>query len=238
MFESDPISIRQLHTARLIEGEQARNQHKVVYPRGNRPHPGRRLVAMAKHLSFVPRRTYASPLDPSLEPFAGMDRKALRRLSQHLSILGVPAGTSLGRQGEIADRFVIVLSGRVGVTIDGVPEAVLDEGSHFAAMPLLDHSTNALQRASFSTMVPSRLACASPEQFRTILAEFPLVAYRINQIVDARRAYLARRMDRSNADQAITQRTGTQRTGAERTGTDRTVADHLEAMKFPVHIGG
>lgn len=180
MFPTDPISVRQLVDAELLVAQEHRHV-KVVSQRT----PRWRTV-----FDSVMARRHAGPLPATHELFDGLSRKQLARAAGFFTVAEVPAGQSLGQQGSIVDRFVTVLEGKVGVTIDGVPHAVLDDGSQLNGLSLLDdeHPTC---RASFNVMVPSRIASVEAAQFAMMLEQFPKVADRIRAIADVRRAYLA-----------------------------------------------
>lgn len=191
MFPIDSISTRQLHDADMLVAEQARSRHAVRRPRSRHWRPELRLATRAVLASLRPRRRPVDgPLQASHELFVGLDSDELRRLGTFLTVIDVPTGRSLGRQGSTAREFVTIITGRVGVTIDGIPNAVLDDGSHFGAVALLDNATNH-HRASFSAMGPTRLAVATPGDFQALLGEFPTVAERIHAMTKIRRAYLA-----------------------------------------------
>ncbi len=191
MFPIDPISVRQLHDADMLVAEQARTRHPVARRRPRRWRPELKVLTRGL-LSMLDtsRRPTPGPLTASHELFAGLDAAELERIGQFLTVVDVPAGRSLGRQGALAREFVTVIDGQVGVTIDGVPNAVFDRGSHFGALPLLDNEVSPVHRASFSTMVPSRIAVAGPAEFRGMLRDFPTVAERIHAMTKIRRAYL------------------------------------------------
>ena len=131
----------------------------------------------------------------SHELFVGLDRRSLQRLAELFMVVDVEPGTSLGRQGEAAPEFVIVLEGRIGVSLDGLPLVVLDAGSHFGALPLLDDGPTPYRRASFDVLEPTRIAVAGRRAFAELPESHPVVARRIRTIADVRRAYLKGRAD-------------------------------------------
>lgn len=184
MFD-DPRTVQQLRTARLIEAEE--------YRLANQANP--RVAGVGR----PPRRRWWRPEEPvlsaDLELFEGLDRRTRARLAQHFLLVDLAAGESLARQGETASEFVVVLDGRVGVTIDGLPIAVFDEGSHFGAIPLIDGGAGRFARASFDVLEPTRVAIADRIQFFTVMERFPVVADRITRIAERRRAYLAGHAD-------------------------------------------
>lgn len=196
MLPTDPVSARQLRNADLLVAAEARDRHEVR-PRRRFPSPTAHL-----HIGFdaIRRRLPRSrppavgPLSASHDLFRGLPQTQLAALAHHVEIRECRVGEALGRQHERATHFVIVLDAHVGVTIDGVPTAVLDHGSHFGAVPLLDRGP-ALHRASFDVLVPGRVALADPRQFRTILDDFPTVAIGVYAMTRVRREYLDRLAD-------------------------------------------
>ncbi len=151
------------------------------------------------------RSTFAREIATTTQPtlisygshdlFVGLDRRTLSHLFDSLVVIDVAAGDSPGRQGEVAPEFVVVLAGRIGVSLDGPPLAVLDAGSHFGALPPLDDRPTPYRRAPFNVLEPCRVAVASRFQFADILVSYPLFAERIRTIADVRRAYLTGRSD-------------------------------------------
>jgi CRP-like cAMP-binding protein len=179
MFPTDPASVRQIRHGDLLAAEQYRLRHQSVQT----PSTMRRILA-----AFSGRD--ATTFDPSLELFVGLDRRSLGRLAKHFSVVDLTDRDSLARQGEPSSEFVIVLDGRIGVSLDGLPLAVLDPGSHFGALPLLDGGPGRLSRASFFVMEPTRVAIANRHQFFRIMDDFPIVGRRIVRMAEIHRAYL------------------------------------------------
>lgn len=177
MFPFDSHSARQLREAELIVAQQQRTLGPVVRHRPRRWRP-----------SFA---RAARPWTADHELFDGLSRTALARAAAMFEVHEVNTGLTLGSQGDTAHDFVAIIEGRVGVTIDGTPHAVLDDGSFLGALPLLDDAATPLQRASFEVMVPSRVAMIDAAGFRQLLDGFPEVAQRIRALADVRRAYLA-----------------------------------------------
>lgn len=134
------------------------------------------------------KRTALLPADHEL--FTGLERKELAQAEKFFDVVDVPSGRSLGAQGGTVSEFVAILEGRVGVTIDGVPHAVLDDGSQFGGLSLIDDE-RPTHRASFDVMAPSRIAVVTAERFPDLLRRVPTVAERIHTIARVRRAYLA-----------------------------------------------
>jgi hypothetical protein len=176
MFPSDPRSIGQMFEANLLAAPQHRTRGPVVTQRT------RWWTALFEREETAWTAAH--------ELFTGLGRTQLNRVAKKFTVLDVESGRSLGSQGSAASEFVVILQGRVGVTINGVPHAVLDDGSHFGSVALLDEQSSE-RRASFDVMAPSRIAIADDTRFSELLDEFPIVAKRIRAMADIRRAYLA-----------------------------------------------
>ena len=202
MFPTDPVSVQLLRSAQLFDAEQYRMCHHPADPT-DKPS----LLSKILH----PRSSPAD-IDGSLELFVGLDQRALHRLAHHFSIVDVADGAALARQGDPTNEFVVVLAGRIAVSLDGLPLAVFDAGAQFGALPMLDGAPGRFSRASFDVLEPSRVAIADRDQFFEILKRFPVVGRRILQIAEIHRAYL-----RGHADA-------------------RALAADREESPFPVHL--
>lgn len=69
--------------------------------------------------------------------FAPLPGPSLERLASQLEALTVPAGTEVIRQGDHGDRFYVIESGRLRVTVDGTPSGELGPGAFFGEIALL-----------------------------------------------------------------------------------------------------
>jgi MFS family permease len=69
--------------------------------------------------------------------FAPLPLPALERLAAAASPVEAGAGTELVRQGQAGDRFYVVESGKVEVSMDGQTVATLGRGDHFGEIALL-----------------------------------------------------------------------------------------------------
>lgn len=182
MYATDPGSVQQLRFAHLFEAEQYRMFHRPDV---------RSAFGTASVMSRIMHpRSRPAEIDGSLELFVGLDQRTLHRLTRHFSIIDVADGEALARQGDPATEFIVVLAGRIGVSLDGFPIAIFDAGSQFGALPMLDGAPGRFRRASYNVLEPSRLAIADRRQFFEILKNFPVVGQRILQIAEVRRAYL------------------------------------------------
>jgi predicted MFS family arabinose efflux permease len=69
--------------------------------------------------------------------FAPLPPPSLERLASQLVPVTVRAGTEVIRQGDLGDRFYVVGSGRLRVTVDGVPTGEVGPGDFFGEIALL-----------------------------------------------------------------------------------------------------
>jgi CRP-like cAMP-binding protein len=154
---------------------------------------------------FVRRAKRSPALDGSLELFVDLNRRELVRLAKHFAIVDVTDHDSLARQGEPTSEFVVVIQGSIGVSLDGLPLAILDPGAQFGALPLLDGASGRFSRATFDVMEPSRIAIAHRHEFFKIMDDFPIVGRRIVQLAEVNRAYLRGHADATAlmADRAV-----------------------------------
>ncbi len=218
MYPTDPVSVRQTRNADLFVAAQDRKHHEVrTRSRGAR-HPGLRLrtAAAAFRQRFLPtHRATVGPLSNTHDLFRGLSQSQLTSLATYLDIRVCKVGESLGRQDEPATGMVIVLDAQIGVAIDGVPIAVLDDGSHFGSLPLIDGG-EALHRASFDVLAPGTIAFLDKADFRTVLDRFPTVAIWTYAMARTRREYLAQ-LAACETSQSLGQST-------------------LALLEYPVHI--
>ena len=69
--------------------------------------------------------------------FSPLPGPSLERLASQLEALTVAAGTEVIRQGDHGDRFYVIESGRLRVTVDGIPSGELGPGGFFGEIALL-----------------------------------------------------------------------------------------------------
>lgn len=180
MYATDPHSVRQIRRAdAIVRAERNR------FARWGHP------PSITQQVKAVWERFLApTELDPQLELFRGLDRRSLRRLAERFTVTDLASGESPMRQGEPNPKFVVVLDGQIGVTLDELPVAIFDTGSHFGALPLLDGGPDRFAVATFRALEPTRVAIAEPEDFDQIMKQFPAVALRVRWVTVRRRAYL------------------------------------------------
>jgi MFS family permease len=109
------------------------------------------LVAVGAFLPAIVALTWrtlaavdaASPAPAEVEllrgvPFlAPLPAPTLETLARRVEHIRVPAGTTILRRGDRGDRFYVVASGEVEVSVDGRPPAVEGRGGYFGEIALL-----------------------------------------------------------------------------------------------------
>lgn len=196
MFPTDPVSVQQLRRGDLIAAARFRNPLESRHPTGRPRSATRMLRSIGRLVPVAPwRRSAVISINAEHELFAGLGRRELAQLTRLFTLVDVDPGQSLGHQGEPRSEFVVVLEGRIGISIDGLPYAVFDAGSHFGALPMIDDGPDVYRRASWSVLEHSRIAIADRPAFVEILEQHPVVRQRIMAIADVRRAYFAGRAD-------------------------------------------
>jgi CRP-like cAMP-binding protein len=99
-------------------------------------------------------------------------RRERLAFSQASTLLDVPAGAVLTREGSVGRQFAIVLTG-AGVATTGRRESALLAGDHFGDIGLLDAGP---VPATVVAATPMTLAVVSPRDFSLVLERCPTVA--------------------------------------------------------------
>lgn len=185
---SDPYSARQLADARLLEAAWHRNGPRAVLTR--RPALSSRLGPMFRRV-FTRRRS--TPFDRTLPIFAGLSDRRLQAFETHFEVRRFDGGQVLGREGEPAGEFHLVLEGRVGVVIHDEIVAVLEPGTHFGALGILHPVGNPTRATTLHALDRGLVAVAPREQFTEMMDEFPSVAANVRNVVRRRRNYFRNR---------------------------------------------
>ena len=125
---------------------------------------------MNAHTAFSTTRR--GDLTAALAPLLGSkrERRAFARLA---TVIDVPTGTALTRQGELGHEFVVILDGVASVFVDDTRVATLGTGDHFGEMSLLD---NGPRTATVLAETPMRIAVVSRANFPALLVDAPSLA--------------------------------------------------------------
>lgn len=119
-----------------------------------------------------------------LSTFAGVSRRALKRLAELADEVDVPAGAHLSEQGGFASEAFVVMEGTVAVERDGAEVAVIGPGTVVGEVALLEHTT---RNATVVARTPVHLLVFGVREFSALLEEFPELAERIRE--DARQRH-------------------------------------------------
>lgn len=189
MLITNHHTARLLHQADLYDAAEYRRTHQG---RGRRTDsPLRRLRRVAATATASKRPT---PFDRSFAMFSGLNDRRLRQLESHFELRPFAGGEILGTQGQIVRDFGLVLSGRIGVVLDGDVIAVLEPGTHYGALSLLHPVGNAGLKTSLHALEDGLVAVATVDRFLALMDEFPSVAQHIRNVVRVRRAYFRDRV--------------------------------------------
>ncbi|MCW2922801.1 MAG: protein kinase [Thermoleophilia bacterium] len=100
--------------------------------------------------------------------FGALAPEDLDRLARVLRDLRVERGTMLFRQGDVADRFYVIVEGAVGVVKDGTPIARLSAGEFFGETALLFTEE---RTATVATTEDSRFWVLERDAFQTFVRD-------------------------------------------------------------------
>jgi MFS family permease len=120
-------------------------------------------------LRALDRRGVAGPelaLLRGHELFAALPAPALEGLAHDLVAVDLRAGEVVIRQGDVGDRFYLVDTGRLEVTVDGVPVATLGAGAGFGEIALIH---DVPRTAAVTALSECRLYALAREPFRDAL---------------------------------------------------------------------
>lgn len=114
--------------------------------------------------------------------FRGCRTADVRWIEQHGTVIDLPAGQTVLREGAIARDFVVVLDGTVSVAGQG-GVALAGPGSHFGHIGLIDGGEHDL---TVVAQTPVRLLVFDSRVFRGMLQEIPTISRRLLEELVAR----------------------------------------------------
>ncbi len=120
--------------------------------------------------------------------FAGLDEPTLERVHGTFHAVHMTRGSTILTEGEAAERFYVIASGRVKLgqaTSSGAQHLldVLGPGDSFGALPLLGQTRNDSEAQALTS---GCLLVASAEEFGALVREFPQVAVAVLEDVSSR----------------------------------------------------
>jgi MFS family permease len=128
-------------------------------------------VPDAETIAFLRRIPIFAPLPPP----------AIERILGHLRRIEVPTGEVLMRQGDVGDRFLMIVHGDVRVTRDGEAIAERTSGDHLGEIALL---RDVPRTATVMTTAPTELLVLDRDPFLEAVTGHPQSHARANAIVE------------------------------------------------------
>jgi CRP-like cAMP-binding protein len=125
----------------------------------------------AETVAFLRRIAIFAPLPPP----------AIERIVGSLRRVEVPAGEVLIRQGDVGDRFLMILHGDVRVSRNGEVIAERTSGDHIGEIALL---RDVPRTATVTTTTPTELLILDRDPFLEAVTGHPQSRARANAIVD------------------------------------------------------
>jgi cyclic nucleotide-binding protein len=119
----------------------------------------------------------------SIPIFSPLPEPALERLASQLVPIDVPAGTVLIRQGDPGDRFYVIESGRLRVSVDGSSGRELGPGDSFGEIALL---RDVPRTATVEAETEARLHALERDDFLDAVTGHPPSARAADAVVGAR----------------------------------------------------
>jgi MFS family permease len=145
----------------------------------------RRLLRALNELNAVDEGTLA--LLRSIPIFAPLRLPTIERLARALVQIELPPGIEVIQQGDVGDRYYVVLSGAVEVRTGSTVVAELGAGEGFGEIALL---RNVRRTATVTTLTDVRLYALDRSAFLTAVAESSSSANAADALVQARLAEL------------------------------------------------
>jgi CRP-like cAMP-binding protein len=99
--------------------------------------PALACIRRARRLDATLRPPAGTDLLAGIPMFAPLAPASLEFLARRLATTSTPAGTVLVREGDPSDRFYVIVTGRVEVTLAGQPVRVEGPGEFFGEIGLM-----------------------------------------------------------------------------------------------------
>ena len=108
--------------------------------------------------------------------FSACTKKELTEVGRHVEEIRFNEGEVLVREGDKAEEFFVLASGKARLTRGGRELAVLGAGDWFGELALLD---KAPRNATITAVTPVEVFVLSQRSFRGLLAEVPTMSWRL-----------------------------------------------------------
>jgi CRP/FNR family cyclic AMP-dependent transcriptional regulator len=109
--------------------------------------------------------------------------RELDTLQRATTLVHLPAGRVLAEQGELGQEFVVILEGKANVSRNGTDIAVLEAGSFFGEMSLLEGKP---RTATVTTLEPSEVLVLTRQAFNGVVATMPSVDRKMLTVLASR----------------------------------------------------
>ena len=140
---------------------------------------GFQLTADVAGTKVEPRRLRLVPI------FAGLGPGSLAGVARLFDVSDAEPGTDVITEGDAADRFFILIRGRVEVLKGGRQVAQLSDGDHFGEVALLDAN---LRTATVRTQTHCVFATLGREEFEQLVGRMPAVREALRRVQAERAA--------------------------------------------------
>jgi CRP-like cAMP-binding protein len=118
--------------------------------------------------------------------FSEASRSELALIRRHLTLLSVPEGRVLVREGTRGNQFMVIVDGEATVSKDGRTIATLGRGGLVGEMALLQDDGFGQRNATVTASTNATVYAGTPSEFRLILKAVPSVAAKVRQTAAAR----------------------------------------------------
>jgi CRP/FNR family cyclic AMP-dependent transcriptional regulator len=121
-----------------------------------------------------------------LSLFSETNKSQLSEIARQLTMLSVPAGKVLVREGDLGNEFMIIAEGEALVSQGGRVIATIGAGDLVGEMALLGERGRGRRNATVTAVTDGIIYVGSPSEFRRILDAAPSVAAKVRQTVESR----------------------------------------------------
>lgn len=135
------------------------------------------------------RSTKNELLDLNL--FSELSRSELALVRQQLTMVALPAGSALVREGERGHEFMIIAEGEAEVSQDARLVATIGRGDLVGEMALLQEWGRGRRNATVTAVTDVVVYVGSPSEFHQMLHVAPSVADKVYRTVATRSEALA-----------------------------------------------
>ena len=117
----------------------------------------------------------------ALDLFSETSRSEMALVARQLTMLRVPAGKVLMREGQRGNEFMIIAEGHAEVRQGGRTIATIGRGDLVGEMALLQRDGDGRRNATVTTVTDAVIYVGSPREFRQIISSAPSVTERCSE---------------------------------------------------------